>query len=105
MKFNASLASIHAQGGLTFVNNMLSDSSVGKAYIGGLRKGIYIGPSSDDGSSKLWKWVDNSTWDFTNWAVGEPEWQYLNDTYESVTLVSDFKMIAIQHDRKETRDD
>ena len=72
--FKAELASIHSAREAAKITTMLvplldhdQDESSSKIWIG-----------AHEASEGIWWWSDESRWDFTNWAPGEPNDMYYN---------------------------
>ena len=64
-----SLASILSREEQDVVNELSTINPFGVAFLGGRR----IGMNATDGGPTGWEWLDGSSWDYTNWADGEPD--------------------------------
>ncbi len=91
-QYNASLTSIHSQAEMNLMINMIQNISYTMYYVGGSRRGI-AGDPWTDGTSSFWEWTDQTPWDFTLWAIGEPDGQSIdNNVRESVVVLQNSRM-------------
>ena len=85
--------SIHSQGEMSLMVNMIQNiSSTDIYYVGGSRRGI-AGDPWTDGSSSFWEWADKTQWKITLWASDEPTGQSIgNNIRESVVVLRNSRM-------------
>ena len=80
------LVSMHSSREAAFVTTMLGDLPSDKFV------SFWIGATEGAATEGIWWWSDESKWDFTNWAPGEPnDWNSVYQLNNSFLLSSFIK--------------